>query len=735
MHEVRPGMSGVGRVGVAALVLSAGLAVCVPAAASGALSGVVSGAATGVAVADEEGEIRLILEWARFEGLEPPRNAREWRSTLVELVAAETLSRRVVAAGDRGEGSLLSAHGRVSMQDGAIRAFAVEGDVAAKDWEEAMRVLGQTVQRARRHGVTSDEVNDAKAVVLERLRESLEEVDEPEAREDGALSAARRAEIAEPLLETISAAEANWSLRRVYEPTSLTGADGVTEDDPRIVPAMDELRIAADEALQAEVEPREDLIRPTRLMDRLPRAAEVVEAARDEASGVWSAWLENGVRLHVREVDDGSGRASVSILLAGGMLLEGEDTRGLSNAVAAAMNRPALERMNSTEVREFLSGRGVRVTATAHADTLRIRVEGDASSFNEAFQLVHLMLTEGVAERSAVDRWRSSELGRMRSEGRHPLGMMGRELVDVVYPEGETRSRPLTESQIERVDLEDVRSWWRELAAESPIEVAVVGDLPRTEAAELAATYLGTLPARDRISDEKYASLRELERGEGPFVRDRVLEQFDAQGAVVLGFIGPDSTDLERSRRMRVAADVLNRRLVQKLRGDDSLTYALSVRSSPAVEFPGFGLFMAAGPVEAGRFDDVVSLVESMFNEFRDEGPTDEELERSTRRLARAERERLEDKQQWLGLLQDMTYRGRSLEAVMFEPEALQSVTAEGVRRTFSAYYDNEAKRVRVLLRPSDVVQEEEPSEVEPAGPAPESGNDESATGHGGEGG
>ena len=68
-------------------------------------------------------------------------------------------------------------------------------------------------------------------------------------------------------------------------------------------PTDSELLSIAEEALAVSPEAEVDEDRPTELMANIPAPGKVKELGRHEATDVWSAWLDNGVRVHVREMD------------------------------------------------------------------------------------------------------------------------------------------------------------------------------------------------------------------------------------------------------------------------------------------------------------------------------------------------------------------------------------------------------------------------------------------------
>ena len=97
----------------------------------------------------------------------------------------------------------------------------------------------------------------------------------------------------------------------------------------------------------------------------------------------------------------------------------------------------------------------------------------------------------------------------------------------------------------------------------SPIEVSIVGDIPRERAVELALSYLGSLPARARISPGTLENLRALKRPAGPLsTRAEVGTQTDKAYAIS-GFFWVERDDVRDDRLLDLAARVLTNRMIQ----------------------------------------------------------------------------------------------------------------------------------------------------------------------------
>ena len=127
------------------------------------------------------------------------------------------------------------------------------------------------------------------------------------------------------------------------------------------VPTQDELLALGTKALSVKPDREAMAERATQLMEQLPQPGEVVELTEHTATGVWSGWLSNNVRVHYRYMDTRQNEVTISISLMGGELHETDASRGLTQAATVAWSRPATQHLSSSDVQSLMIGKNVNV--------------------------------------------------------------------------------------------------------------------------------------------------------------------------------------------------------------------------------------------------------------------------------------------------------------------------------------------------------------------------------------
>jgi len=656
------------------------------------------------------------LQISRMEPPRPPSTTvADERRDLVELIGTWVFNRRIEADLAAGKASYLSAGASASQLGGAFRSAGIQATGKPENWQKMMGDLGTHLQRARLHGFSEREVGEARKALISQAEESVEReptlparfmlgrINSGVADNEPIQSAKQRLELLNKLLPTVKAEEVSRSFAKDFDPTHLLFI--LTIPTSAGVPSEAEVVSLGRAAFDVKPEAIAEVAAAIKLLEKVPTAGKVAEKATHAESGVTSAWLSNGVRMHHRFMDIQKGEASISISLASGQILEDAQTRGLTEAASLAWDRPATSTLSSIQIRDLMTGKKARVSAAGGgprggADSQRLVVSGNPAEFEPALQLAYLLLTDPVIEPAALEQWKQAQRQGIAQRKMAPQGILAEVLADTLFPPNEARMRPLTVEQVDRITLESAQAWLEKTIATAPIEVAVVGDISVEKAQEMVAQYVGALPSRERISDKTLSDKRTMARPKGPLVVEKEVEFATPLGIVFDGFFATDAKDIRDSRLMQMASRLISSRLVKIVREEKQLVYSISASSQPATVFPGFGQFLAVAPTEPAKAAALASTLEEIYTEFAKNGPTDEELATARKQMENMFEEEMKQPSFWTPRLAAMTYRGNSIDDILAAPKAFQAFTGQEIREGFAKYYKPES-RFRIVIKPS----------------------------------
>src|SRR5262249_34389626 len=128
------------------------------------------------------------------------------------------------------------------------------------------------------------------------------------------MSASQTLELMKRVLPGITAREVSDAFRITFDPSRAIFIAELPASDN--VPSEADLLTLGRTAVAVTPDKPADAPRAAALLTTLPHAGTVVESQTHAASGVTSMWLDNGVRVHHRRMDQRKNEASIAITLA-----------------------------------------------------------------------------------------------------------------------------------------------------------------------------------------------------------------------------------------------------------------------------------------------------------------------------------------------------------------------------------------------------------------------------------
>ncbi|MEO0511467.1 MAG: insulinase family protein [Planctomycetota bacterium] len=620
--------------------------------------------------------------------------------------------------------------GGVSETDLADTISISQVSVAGGDGENWRRMLDELAfeyQRARLHGFTALELLDARRELIagyEQFADTedtlpasvhINRINAAVSSGDTLMSGGQRLELAREIVREIEASEISEAFAEAFPDDRVAVVLELPEGEPRNgwIPSEADALAALREALDVEPEPWTDAERASALMEVLPESGPTVEITHHAASDVWSAWLSNGTRLHYRYMDERENFASVSISVAGGTLFEVPTAHGLTEASGIAFSRPATRSLSSTQISDLMTGLKAGFAGNAGGDTLQLSVTGNPDDFDMPMQLAHLMLTEPLIEAPAFNQWKQGRRQQIRQSALVPAMQIPDALMRTILTPKETRFFPIDEPTLDGITVERTQNWLEDLLIRGPIEVAIVGDISRERAFDLAEQYVGSLPERGRISLDFRRSSRRIALSEQDRVTLREIDTQTEQAFVIVGSMGPDSVvERKDTYPIRLATQTLSSRMLKTIREEEQLVYSINASSVAVPGFEDMGLVFSVGMTDPERSDMLADRIDDMFTDFVINGPTAEEVDVAYGQTLNTLDEQIERAAFWSGVLKDLTYHDRDLDDVLGYREIYGSYTPEAIREVFASYY-TDGEKFRVIIRPTSSAEPEEAAPVE----------------------
>ncbi|MCZ7645832.1 MAG: insulinase family protein [Planctomycetota bacterium] len=565
-----------------------------------------------------------------------------------------------------------------------------------EQWKPILASLQTELKRARVHGLLQQELDDVKKEMLA----SAEQAAKTEATQDmhnflgrmngdvargrKPMSAQQRLELLNALMPGIALEEVSKSFASYFDGQNVLYMLELPEKEGLPVPTDAEFLAAAKEAEGVDVQPWAAKERPTSLMEQEPAPGKIASQEEDADLKIRSVTFENGVHAHFRSMDFKKNQAWCRILIGGGLIQETAANRGASDVAALAFQQTATRKLDSTTVRDLMTGKNVNVGGGAGRDHFALTVSGEPKDFEEGLRLAYLLLTEPKIEDSALKVWKERTLQSLEQLKTNVRGQMGLKFRQELY-DNDPRFDVLSPERVDALSAAEAQAWLEGILKSGFVEVAFVGDMPLERMVELAARYLGALPKRDAKANH-LDDLRKKDFPAGAQVATVEVKTITDRAEAVFGWRTPDERSVHEFRMIEAASMILRGRLREEIRENKSLTYSIgSFADSSSMFFDG-GLLGTVFSADPAKVEEATKLSKEVILKFAAEGPTDEELETTHKQFKTELDKNYEEPGTWVSILGDLDFHGNKLEYVKQHIAEMSTFTKDALMAVVKKY-------------------------------------------------
>ncbi len=636
-----------------------------------------------------------------------------YRAELVQDLGNWILSRRLQTMIREGKASFQSggASSGYQFKDAFICTAQVSGH--PKDTRAMLTELTQEIQRGRVHGFLPQELKQAIASTISGLERAVK----AESTQDGRaianklnynvtegylpMSAQQTLNLVKLLISNISLVEVNEAFKANY-PTDKRMILAVLPENVKAYagakPVTDKaelLTIVQDTEKQQTTQQKGET-EITKLLPQLPTPGKWIKAGIDADVNVFSGTLDNGTRVHIREMDYKKNQVTVRLTLTGGKIMEDIATKGLTDAAALTFRQAATTNFSSTQIRNFLNGKNVGVSAAVHGDSVSITISGSPQDIEYGFQLVHLLLTNPKLEASALQNWRKQFKMAYQQKQTIADARLGEELPKLLFP-NTPRLFPMTPAEIDTITVEKAQAWLKQVIGNAMIEMAVVGDIKPDRAKELVSTYIGSLPKRPNTKAALDAR-RKLEIPQKAVSNIVDIESIANRSVVLVGWRTAGWSNKREVQALKVATMVLENHVREDIREKRGWTYSSTVFHNPSKVYDNssfMGVYFTADPDKAEK---AMKVAADIVINFTKEGPSEKEMSVVKKQLFNVLDKTMKEPSFWVSKLADLDYHGSSLDYIKSIRDTYESFTPDEIKSVIKKYI-TDTKRFELIVR------------------------------------
>ena len=406
------------------------------------------------------------------------------------------------------------------------------------------------------------------------------------------------------------------------------------------------------------------------------KSGEIVSEAKEQDLGITEFHFENGCVCRHRKMEYEKDQVYVELNVAGGKVEEQENDLGLTQMAGTILNQVASTKVNFSEIRDWRIGKKFNISVKPEFTRLQFSGSSIKKDLPYLMEMLHVYLSDYRIEDKLFERAREQSLVALKQLPKNSQAMLGKGLHDIVWPHEKRLERVFSEDFLNSVQRTVVEAWIKRVLTENPIEMSIVGDIELDEAKALAARFLGSLPQRKELKE------LELKLGlpKGGVSNTVTVDTKDQKCLILSGWNIADVNDQE-GLALFLAGKVASTRLFKEIREKRNLTYSIFSGYSPSRPLRQLSDFYIYFTAQADKAEQAAKEARAVVEKLRDEGPTEEEMEKVRKQIKNILDQELVKPSFWSGKLGSLDIDKDSITRLKNIQRDYAAVTAEQVQK------------------------------------------------------
>jgi len=552
------------------------------------------------------------------------------------------------------------------------------------------------LERVNRYGFTQGELDRSKAEILAQWEKYYKERDKISNEEhinayvdnflegDAYPSTEFAYQAVQAILPTISLADFT---QRV--PQWIAGKNQVLVVQGPEGEGVEHLSEAASMAIMeqvtaAEIEPYQDEELAESLISvELVPAAVVSEKNLDVLDAVeWT--LENGARVIFRKADYEKDQIQIRAYSKGGSSLYGDEDVPTTDMLSMLIQMYGVGDFDAMGLQKMLTGKNISLQLSLRNLSEGLNGTASPKDMEAMMQLIYLHFNQPRFDKEAHDAIIARYMAFVENMNNNPQKVMGDSL-NLIATNYHPRTRVLDQEFLQDVNYERLEAVYRERFADaSDFFFIIVGNMEMEEVKDLAQKYIGAIGDLDRT--ETWID-RKVYEPQGVVEKTIPLALETPKANVNIMINQEMKYNPQNQMVLRIIEGILDLRYVESIREEEGGTYGVRIRTSVSkwpLEKASMQINFDCDPERAA------DLKEKVYAELRDlatEGPSEEDLSKTTENILKDREESKEHNAYYLSTLLSYYLYGINFDDPANYEDIVNEITVKDVKKVMQSFY------------------------------------------------
>lgn len=353
--------------------------------------------------------------------------------------------------------------------------------------------------------------------------------------------------------------------------------------------------------------------------------------------------------------------------------------------------------LDSDAFQERLAARAIELSFNSGPDALGGSLKTLVKHADEAIELLRLALAEPRFDDDAIERVRAQTIAGLRYQQNDPGVVASKQFFSAAFPDHPYgRSGSGTVESVSAITRDDIVTLYRRIVAKGRVKIAAVGAIDEDEFAGMLDVVFGSLP-------EPSLPLAVIEPVRVAGLGERIVADIDVPQSVIrfglngLSWHDPDFIPAYVLNHI-LGGGAFTSRLFQEVRERRGLAYSVG---TSLVSYRAAAMTWGYTATKNERVAECLAVIEAEMARLRDEGPSDEELEKAKAYLTGSYALGFDTSTKIAHQLAQIAFEGLGLDYIARRNGLVAAVSQEDVRRAASRILGDGRMLVVVAGRPT----------------------------------
>lgn len=635
------------------------------------------------------------------------KTVADYRATMVSGLFGQLLSGRYAELTRQADPPFLSGGAGYGDLLGGLDAFTITATTKSGGLEKGFKAAYREVRRVQQYGFTQTELDRAKKSYLRSMESALKEKDKVQSDSyvkeylqyflngTAAPGIVKENELVKSQLGGISLQEVNKQVSIYLKNTNrdilLTAPEKEKNSLPNEATVLGWMSSVDKEAIT----PFKDDVENLPLLKTAPVAGKIIKEEKDQQLGITTLTLSNGIKVVLKKTNFQDNQIVFNGFSEGGTSLYSDaDYQSAANA-AGFIASGGIGNYGAVQLGKFLTGKQVSLNPFIADRSQGIGGGAAPQDLGLALELLYGCLTEPRKDSAFFEGQIAKAKASLANKGVDPNQVFS-DTVQAVLGNYNIRRTAVTMEKLDQINLNRAFDIYKERFADaSGFTFVFVGNIDDEKIKPLLEKYIASLPSKNSHEQAKDLGIH-IPPGK---ISRTVYKGTEQKASVLLVFSGPFEYNYENTLKMAALKEVLEIRLLERLREEESGVYTpdaeINVAKLPEQRFS-LSVSFGCAPANVERL--IASAVDEI-NQLKITGPASVNIDKFKAETKVSRETILKTNQFWLGYLVAQYVNKEPLNQLYDFDKAMDKVTVESVKALAAKTINND-NYIRLVLMP-----------------------------------